>query len=77
MKKISIENEDENTDKKLIISDVSCSLSKDEQKELCYKLRIETGLGIMTCKKCLIAYNWNYDDAKKNYRQFQWDGKLY
>lgn len=77
MKKISIENEADNTDKKLNISDISCSLSKDEQKELCFKLRIETGLGIMACKKCLDANSWNYDEAKKNYRQFQWDGKLY
>ena len=67
-----------NTDKpKLGISDVSCSLSKDEQKKLCYKLRVETGLGLMVCKKCLIANNWNYDEAKKNYRQFQWDSKLH
>jgi len=77
MKNISIENEDDNTDKKINISDVSCSLSKDEQKELCFKLRIETGLPLMKCKKCLVANNWNYDEAKNNYRQFKWGGKLY
>jgi len=49
----------------------------DEQNELCYKLRIETGLGLMACKKCLIKHNWNYDEAKKNYKDYQWDGKLY
>ena len=77
MKEDNKSTELDNTDKKLHISDVSCSLSKDEQKELCFKLRIETGLGLMACKQCLVANNWNYDEAKNNYRQFQWDGKLY
>jgi hypothetical protein len=55
----------DNTDKKLHISDVSCSLSQDEQKELCNKLRIETGCGINDCKNNLIKNNWNYDITKK------------
>lgn len=50
---------------------------EDLKNELCYSLRREIGLDIMACKKCLAAHNWNYDDAKKNYRKFQWDGKLY
>ena len=48
-----------------------------QQKELLHKLRLETGLGLMACSKCLIENKWNYIEAKKNYKKFQWDGKLY
>ena len=50
--------------------------SQQEKKELCRKLRIETGMGIMRCKVCLEKYSWNYNDAKENFKQFKWDGKL-
>lgn len=48
-----------------------------EQIELCRKLRRETGLHLMVCKKCLEKNNWNYNNAKINYKQFEWNRKLY
>lgn len=45
-------------------------IKNNTQKELCFKLRAETGIGLMDCKKCLETNNWNYDNAKKNYRNF-------
>jgi translation elongation factor EF-Ts len=47
-----------------------------QEKNLCFKLRSETGLGIMACKRCLIEYDWNYDEAKHNHKRFRWDGAL-
>jgi hypothetical protein len=35
-------------------------LSTEEKNDLIYKLRNETGVGMMYCKKCLIDYNWDY-----------------
>jgi translation elongation factor EF-Ts len=52
-------------------------LNYQEKKDLIFKLRKETGLGLSTCNKCLKKYNFNYKLAKQNYNQFEWDGKLY
>lgn len=61
----------ENIDKKIIISDVSNSLSQDEQKELCKQLRIETGYGLMDCKKALSESEWDLKKAKNWLNQFR------
>ena len=42
----------------------------EEQKQLCYKLRNETGLAIMYCKRCLIDNDWNYELAKASYKKY-------
>lgn len=38
---------------------------------LCHKLRKNTGMGLMDCKKCLIDYDWDYEQAFKNYHKYQ------
>ena len=48
----------------------------EEQKHLCYKLREETGLGLVACKRCLIASEWNYEIAKRDYKHYWVKGKL-
>ena len=52
-------------------------LNYQDKKNLIFKLRKETGLGLFACNKCLKKYNFNYKLAKQNYKQFEWDGKLY
>ncbi len=47
-----------------------------KKKEMCYTLRVETGLGLMACKKCLDAYDWDYEKAKENHKKFQNNRKL-
>ena len=42
----------------------------ETQKQLCYKLRNETGLALMYCKRCLIDNHWNYELAKTNYKEY-------
>ena len=61
----------ENIDKKLIIPDVSNILSQDEQKELCKQLRIETGYGLMDCKKALSESEWDLKKAKNWLNHFR------
>ena len=51
-------------------------LNYQEKKDLIFKLRKETALGLFACNKCLKKYNFNYDLAKQNYKKFEWDGKL-
>ena len=36
----------------------------DEQKDTVWKLRNETGSGMMDCKKALIRHEWDYEKAK-------------
>mgnify|MGYP000209280694 FL=1 len=38
-------------------------MSKEEIKELSFKLRKETGAGVMDCKKALVRFNYDYDKA--------------
>ena len=71
MKNLNNNDKPENTDKKLIISDVSNSLSQDEQKELCKQLRIETGYGLMDCNRALSECEWDIEKAKDWLRQFR------
>lgn len=49
--------------------DVNNNLSQDEQKELCKQLRIETGYGLMDCKKALNENSWNYEKSKNWIKQ--------
>ena len=56
--------------KTIILVEPINELNDVQQKELCFKLRSETGLGVMTCKKCLIDNNWDYDKAKENYKKY-------
>ena len=39
------------------------SLSDDEMEKV-WKLRNETGVGVMECKKTLIRHDWDYEKAK-------------
>lgn len=55
---------------KIDLSDVSCNLSKDEQKEMCFKLRKETGCGMMDCKYALQETNWDIKKAKIYLEEF-------
>jgi translation elongation factor EF-Ts len=47
-----------------------------EKPEMIIKLRVETGYGLMLCKHILIKYNWNYELAIKNAKQFDPTKKL-
>lgn len=47
-----------------------------EEKDLCFQLRTKTGLGLMSCKKCLQDNDWNLNKAFKNSLKYQWDGRL-
>tara|TARA_R110002167_G_scaffold32683_2_gene105679 strand:- start:1760 stop:1918 length:159 start_codon:yes stop_codon:yes gene_type:complete len=38
-------------------------MSKKELKELAFKLRKETGAGVMDCKKALVRFDYDYDKA--------------
>ena len=51
-------------------------ISEEAILELVLKLRRETGMGMMTCRKCLSDYDWDYDEALANYLKYKWDGKL-
>ena len=44
---------------------------QDEQKELCKQLRIETGYGLMDCKKALSESEWDLKKAKNWLSQFR------
>lgn len=61
----------DNMDKNLQISDINNSLSHDEQKELCKQLRVETGYGLMDCKRALSDSKWDIEKAKDWLRQFR------
>lgn len=41
-----------------------------ERKEKIFKLRKETGLGLLTCKKCLKDYDWNFEEALANNHKY-------
>lgn len=45
-------------------------MNEEKKKILIFKLRKETGLGLMYCRRCLIDYYWDYDMAKKNYKKY-------
>ena len=38
-------------------------MSKEERKELAFKLRKETGASVMDCKKALVRFYYDYDKA--------------
>jgi len=38
-------------------------MSKEERNELAFKLRKETGDGVMDCKKALDRFDYDYDKA--------------
>tara|TARA_B100001939_G_C16866932_1_gene584552 strand:+ start:565 stop:744 length:180 start_codon:yes stop_codon:yes gene_type:complete len=38
-------------------------MSKEELKELSFKLRNETGAGVMDCKKALVRFDYDYNKA--------------
>ena len=40
------------------------------QKEKCFKLRLKTGLGLMSCKECLIDNDWDLEEAEKNHMKY-------
>lgn len=40
-------------------------ITSEDQNNLILRLNEETGRQILFCKKCLIRYNWNYEDALK------------
>lgn len=61
----------DNMNKNLQISDISNSLSQDEQKELCKQLRVETGYDLMDCKRALSECKWDIGKAKDWLRQFR------
>lgn len=42
-------------------------ITAEDQNNLILRLNEETGRQISFCKKCLIRYNWNYEDALKNH----------
>ena len=45
-------------------------LSEDEIKQLCKQLRIETGCGLMCCKKALYKNDLNLENAKDYLNRF-------
>lgn len=45
-------------------------MNEEKKKNLIFKLRKETGLGVMDCKRCLMDYNWDYNIAKANYKKY-------
>ena len=49
---------------------VNSNLSKDEEKELCFELRKETGYGMMDCKHALKESEWNIKKAKIYLQKF-------
>jgi hypothetical protein len=71
MNKDNKNTELENTDKKLHISDVMCSLTDDDKLELINNLRKETGWGMMDCRRALRESNWKIDGAKSWLIQFR------
>ena len=42
-------------------------ITSEDQNNLIIRLNKETGRPTLFCKKCLIRYNWNYEDALKNH----------
>jgi len=38
-------------------------MSKEELKELSFKLRKETSAGVMDCKKALVRFDYDYNKA--------------
>ena len=61
----------DNTDKKLRISDVMCSLTDGEKLDLVKRLREETGWGMMDCRRALRDSKWDMDNAKSWLIQFR------
>lgn len=48
----------------------------EQQKEICFKLRSMTGLGLLSCRKCLEEYNFDLEKAFNNNIKYQWNGVL-
>ena len=61
----------DNTDKKLHISDVMCSLTDEDKLCLVKKLREETGWGMMDCRRALRESDWKMDGARSWLIQFR------
>ena len=40
------------------------------RKEKCFDLRARTGMGLMTCKRCLEDNDWDLEEAEKNHRKY-------
>ena len=71
MEEVNKSTELDNTDKKLRISDVMCSLTDDEKLDLVKRLREETGWGMMDCRRALRGTKWDMDSAKSWLIQFR------
>ena len=44
---------------------------KEIQKEKCFDLRAKTGMGLMTCKRCLEDNDWDLEEAEKNHIKYK------
>ena len=44
---------------------------KKIQKEKCFDLRAKTGMGLMTCKRCLEDNDWDLEEAEKNHIKYK------
>lgn len=41
------------------------------RKEKCFDLRARTGMGLMTCKRCLEDNDWDLEEAEKNHIKYK------
>ena len=41
------------------------------RKEKCFDLRAKTGMGLMTCKRCLEDNDWDLEKAEKNHIKYK------
>ena len=48
----------------------------EEKQALLHKLRKETGMALMDCKRCFEDNEWDFDRALADHKRYRWDGRL-
>lgn len=66
-----MENEKKNNQELCSIDVDICSLTDSGKTDMVKKLRMETGWGLMDCKRALSECEWSYDEAKNWLIQFR------